>query len=177
MLIREMLVCARRCAAIMLFVLFAAVCGAATDCAAAVSSGEELFAAAKLSPVYQKRWDKISEEQRGKVLHYFSMGQEKGLDQEQLTKLGKNLLAYFYYIQGSMDYFANPSGKYTGGISKESIGEDIDNALGIKVFAATGKQFDDKITELLEENIRRAEEEGRQIKEILEILKKIQKSM
>ena len=142
--------------------------------------------------VDRNMWSKLTPEDQSRVLHYYGLGKQSGLTNEQLKSLGYRVLSYFYYIQASINYINNPTGEYKGGPGKRVLGKQIEKLIPQvgTIFSDRGKQLDDVIKRIMtenirksdenirksDENIRKSEETIRILNETLEILKQIQKS-
>lgn len=149
--------------------------------------------------VDRNMWSKLTPEDQSRVLHYYGLGKQSGLTNEQLKSLGYRVLSYFYYIQASINYINNPTGEYKGGPGKRVLGKQIEKLIlqvGT-IFSDKGKQLDDAIKRIMTEELKNKQEElknkQQQLKdkqeelrkknetlkilnETLEILKQIQKS-
>ena len=142
--------------------------------------------------VDRNMWSKLTPEDQSRVLHYYGLGKQSGLTNEQLKSLGYRVLSYFYYIQASINYINNPTGEYKGGPGKRVLGKQIEKLIPEvgTIFSDKGKQLDDAVKRIMDEHIRQNREETaknreetaknretiRILNETLEILKQIQKS-
>lgn len=149
--------------------------------------------------VDRNMWSKLTPEDQSRVLHYYGLGKQSGLTNEQLKSLGYRVLSYFYYIQASINYINNPTGEYKGGPGKRVLGKQIEKLIPQvgTIFSDKGKQLDDAIKRIMTEELKNKQEElknkQQQLKdkqeelrkknetlkilnETLEILKQIQKN-
>ena len=142
--------------------------------------------------VERSMWADLTAEEQSRVLHYYSIGKQSNLTNEQLKTLGYRVMSYFYYIQASINYINNPTGKYKGGPGKRVLGKQIEKLIPQigTIFSDKGKQLDDAIKSIMtehirksdegirksEEGIRKSEETLKVLNETLKILEQIQKS-
>lgn len=76
--------------------------------------------------VERNMWADLTDEDQSRVLHYYSIGKQSNLTNEQLKTLGYRVMSYFYYIQASINYINNPTGEYKGGPGKRVLGKQIE---------------------------------------------------
>lgn len=146
---------------------------------------ETFLSETRIEKAYMKLWNDILPAEQERLLHYFAIGKENKLNNEQLEDLGSDLVAYFGYVQRSINYINNPSGKYTGGLGKRVLGKQIEKLIPQvgTIFSDKGKQLDDAIKSIMTEHLRKSDETLRKqdetlkvLNETLKILEQIQKS-